>query len=206
MSNKKLSRRTVIAGAALVPVAALKSSAQQNAAAAGEHALTPPQLRTLEAFIDRLIPRDENGPGAVDAGAQNYIDRQLAGYLSGEKEAFIAGLEAVDAYARRAHGAPLADLSAETRDEVLTAIDTNRAEGLPTGRAFFNRARRLTLEGMFGDPYYGGNKNFAGWDLIKYPGPRPAAGLEDQKMSTPAPPYRRSAFASGGGPDAGHDH
>ena len=140
------SRRTLIASAALVPVAALKSPAQQSRAQSSEHALTPAQLRTLEAFIDRLIPRDENGPGAVDAGAQNYIDRQLAGYLSGEKETFIAGLEAVDAYARRAHGSPLADLSAEKRDEVLTAIDTNRAEGLPTGRAFFNRARRLTLE------------------------------------------------------------
>jgi len=192
---KKLSRRNVIASAALVPVAALTSPAQQGA-------LSPPQLRTLEAFIDRLIPRDENGPGAVDAGAQNYIDRQLAGYLSGEKETFIAGLEAVDAYARRTHGSALADLSAEKRDEVLTAIDTNRAEGLPTGRAFFNRARRLTLEGMFGDPYYGGNKNFAGWDLIKYPGPRPATGPEHQKMSTPSMPYRKSAF----GPDSEHDH
>jgi len=197
------SRRTLIAGAALVPVAALKSSGQNKPS---EHALTPGQLRTLEAFMDRLIPRDENGPGAVDAGAQNYIDRQLAGYLKGEKETFIAGLEAVDAYARRTHGAALADLSAEKRDELLTAIDTNRAEGLPTGRAFFSRARRLTLEGMFGDPYYGGNRNFAGWDLIKYPGPRPAAGPEHQKMSTPATPYHRSAFNSSGGSDARHEH
>jgi hypothetical protein len=196
---KKLSRRTVIASAALVPVTALQSPAQQKDTG---HALTPVQLRTLEAFIDRLIPLDENGPGAVDAGAQNYIDRQLAGYLTAEKDSFIAGLEAVDAYARRTHGAPLADLSPEKRDEVLTAIDTNRAEGLPGGRAFFNRARRLTLEGMFGDPYYGGNQNFAGWDLIKYPGPRPATGPEHQKMSTPATPYHRSAF----NPDAGHDH
>jgi len=193
------SRRSLIASAALVPVAALKSPAQ---AKPSDHALTPAQLRTLEAFIDRLIPRDENGPGAVAAGAQNYIDRQLAGYLSGEKDTFIAGLEAVEAYARRTHGVPLADLSAEKRDEILTAIDTNRAEGLTAGRAFFNRARRLTLEGMFGDPYYGGNKNYAGWDLINYPGPRPAAGPEHQKMSTPATPYHRSAFR----PDAGHDH
>jgi gluconate 2-dehydrogenase gamma chain len=199
-------RRTLIASAALVPVGALKSPAQQSDAQQSEHALTPAQLRTLEAFIDRLIPRDENGPGAVDAGAQNYIDRQLAGYLSSEKNTFIAGLNAVDAYARRAQGAPLADLVAEQRDAVLTAIEANRAEGLPTGRAFFNRARRLTLEGMFGDPYYGGNKNFAGWDLIRYPGPRPAAGPEHQKMSTPAAPYHQSAFNSRGGPDSGHDH
>ncbi|HEY2844632.1 MAG TPA: gluconate 2-dehydrogenase subunit 3 family protein, partial [Bryobacteraceae bacterium] len=184
---------------ALVPAATLTLPAQQ---AAPTGALTPAQLRTLEAFIDRLIPRDQNGPGAVDAGAQNYIDRQLAGYLSSEKNTFLAGLEAVDAYARRTHGASLADLPAEQRDQVLTAIDTNQAEGLPGGRAFFNRARRLTLEGMFGDPYYGGNKNFAGWDLIQYPGPRPATGPEHQKMATPATPYRRSAF----GPDSGHDH
>src|SRR4029079_8556014 len=105
---------------------------------------------------------------------------------------FITGLEAVDAYARRTQGAPLAELSAEKRDAVLTAIDTDQTEGLPPGRAFFNRARRLTLEGMFGDPYYGGNKNFAGWDLIKYPGPRPAAGPEHQKMNAPAAPYHRS--------------
>lgn len=194
----KPSRRTVIASAALVPVAALTTPAP----AQQRGALTPVQLRTLEAFIDRLIPRDENGPGAVDAGAQNYIDRQLAGYLSAEKDSFIAGLEAVDAYARRTQGAPLSDLSPEKRDQVLTAIDTNQAAGLPTGRAFFNRARRLTLEGMFGDPYYGGNRNFAGWDLIKYPGPRPAAGPEHQKMSAAAAPYHRSAF----GPDSGHDH
>jgi gluconate 2-dehydrogenase gamma chain len=197
---KKLSRRTVIASAALVPVAALTSASPADAQQSG--ALTPAQLRTLEAFIDRLIPRDENGPGAVEAGAQNYIDRQLAGYLSSEKDIFVAGLEAVDAYSRRTQGAPLAELSAEKRDAVLTAIDTNRAEGLPEGRAFFNRARRLTLEGMFGDPYYGGNKNFAGWDLIQYPGPRPATGPEHQKMATPAAAYHRSAFGNG----SGHDH
>src|SRR5258708_5821760 len=48
-------------------------------------ALTPGQLKTLEAFIDRLIPEDENGPGAVAAGAQDYINIQLAGYLAPEK-------------------------------------------------------------------------------------------------------------------------
>jgi hypothetical protein len=50
------------------------------------------------------------------------------------------------------------------------------------------------LEGMFGDPHYGGNKNFAGWDLIKYPGPRPAVSPEMQKMGEPIAPYRRSAW------------
>jgi hypothetical protein len=127
----------------------------------------------------------------VAAGAQVYIDRVLAGPNAAEKAEFLAGLAAVDAYAQRTQGAPLAALSAEKRDAILTAIDGGQADEL---RAFFNRARRLTLEGMFSDPYYGGNRGFAGWDLIRYPGPRPAVDADMQRMEKPAAPYRRSAW------------
>ena len=176
-----VSRRALIQSAAFVPLAALVSSAQQTSPSA----LTSAQMKTLEAFIDRLIPRDELGPGAVDAGAQFYIDRVLAGPNASEKDTFIQGLEALDAYAKKTHGAPLTDLSADQRDQILTEMIND---------PFFNRARRLTLEGMFSDPYYGGNKNFAGWDLIRYPGPRPAVAAEDQALNVDVKPYRVSAY------------
>jgi gluconate 2-dehydrogenase gamma chain len=191
----EITRRSVIAGATLVPVAALTAAAQTTATA-----LTSAQRKTLEAFVDRLVPKDELGPGAVECGAANYIDVQLASYLAPEKDTFLAGLAAVDAYARSAHGAPLAELSPDQRDAVLTACENGSATSVPNSRAFFNRIRRLTLEGMFGDPHYGGNTNFAGWDLIRYPGPRLAVGADEQKMSTPPKPYRRSAY----GPEHGH--
>ncbi len=185
----RFSRRELIVGAAFVPLAALVAQAQGVPAA-----LTPAQLKTLEAFIDRLIPSDELGPGAVAAGAQVYIDRVLAGPNANEKGQFVQGLEAVDAYAKRTQGGPLAELSPEKRDQILKAIDDGTALGLPQGRNFFNRARRLTLEGMFGDPYYGGNQGFAGWDLIRYPGPREAVDAEMQRMDKAPAPYRRSAW------------
>lgn len=78
----------------------------------------------------------------------------------------------------------------------MKAIDDGATEDLPQGRNFFNRARRLTLEGIFGDPYYGGNKGFAGWDLIRYPGPRPAVDAEMQRMDKAPAPYRRSAWGT----------
>ena len=183
MKSSDVSRRELIQSAAFVPLAALLSSAQQTPQAA----LTPAQMKTLVAFIDRLIPSDELGPGAVASGVQIYIDRVLAGPNASEKDTFIQGLEAVDAYAKRAHGAPLAELSAEKRDQVLNEMIDS---------PFFNRARRLTLEGMFSDPYYGGNKNFAGWDLIRYPGPRPAVAAEDQALNVDIKPYRVSAYGS----------
>jgi len=187
--EQDLTRRDLLAAAAFVPLAALMATAQT-----GSTALTPGQMKTLEAFIDRLIPTDELGPGAVEARVHIYIDRVLAGPNANEKAQFLEGLEAVNAFAQRSQGAPLVDLTPEKRDLVLKAIDENTAEGLPQGRQFFNRARRLTLEGMFGDPYYGGNGAFAGWDLIRYPGPRPAVDAEMQQMETVPAPYHHSAW------------
>jgi len=194
----KPSRRAVLASAAIVPVAALTSSAQQ---AAPIGALTTPQMKTLEAFVDRLIPTDELGPGAVAAGAQNYIDIQLAGFLAAEKDAFVAGLEGMEAYSQRVAGSPFAELSPEKRDEIMIAMEGGKADGFVNARNFFTRARRLTLEGTFGDPHYGGNANGIGWDIIRYPGPRPAVEPELQRLATPATPYRRSAWG-----EAEHEH
>jgi gluconate 2-dehydrogenase gamma chain len=191
----EISRRSLIVTAALVPVAAITSPAQPS-----ESVFSTSQLRLLEAFVDRLIPRDENGPGARECGVANYIDRSLAGPLSGEKATFIEGLGAVDEFARKTHGAPLAELSSSQQDEVLTALDSGTATGFtPNSRIFFARVRRLTLEGMFGDPYYGGNGKFAGWDLIRYPGPRLAASPDEQKMRVSIKPVHVSAWGGSHG-------
>lgn len=190
-----MTRRTLIASATFVPLAALTAKAQTPATA-----LSPAQLKTLEAFIDRIVPKDELGPGAVECGAAIYIDRSMAGALASEKAAFVDGLAGVDALAHSTHNSAFADLTPELRDQLLMSMDNGTAAGFPVAKQFFARVRRLTLEGMFSDPYYGGNKNFAGWDLIRYPGPRLAVGPEDQKMSTPPKPYRRSAYGNGSMP------
>ena len=193
----EISRRAVIASAAIVPVAALTATAQTPPPSA----LSDVQLRILAAFVDRIIPKDELGPSASECDVPVYINRALGDYLAGEKPAFIEGLEATDSLARRTQNAAFADLSPDKQDALLTAMDNGSADGFPNARAFFNRARRLALEGMFGDPYYGGNKNFAGWDLIKYPGPRLATSADDQKMGVDIKPYHHSAY---GGADHGH--
>jgi gluconate 2-dehydrogenase gamma chain len=195
-SNARISRRTVIASGALIPIAAIQAAPQTTGSKTPATVFSAEQRRILEAFLDGLIPSDENGPGAVECGAANYIDLSLADYLAAEKATFLDGLAAVDAFARASQGGPFADLSHEKRDAVLTAIDNNQ---VPNLRGFFNRVRRLTLEGMFGDPSYGGNKNFAGWDLIRYPGARMAVGPEDQRMKTPPTPYRKPLYGDGHG-------
>ena len=197
-STRDLSRRDLMVTAAFVPLASLigAGTAAAQAVPAVPSALNPAQMKILEAFVERLIPKDELGPSAAEAGAQIYIDRVLAGPNANEKGTFIDGLTSMDAFAKTSQGAAFAELAPDKRDAVITAVEAGTAQGFPNARQFFNRARRLTLEGMFGDPYYGGNKNFAGWDLIRYPGPRPAVDAEMQRMDAAPAPYHRSAWGT----------
>jgi len=197
-----ISRRSVLFSAAIVPVAAIRSAAAADATkTAPVPALTRDQFKLIEAFAGRLIPKDENGPGAIECGAANYIDRQMSDYLSGEMSSFADGLAAMDTYAMKAKGKTFVDLSPEDQDAVITAIEAGQAEGFANSRAFFTRFRRLTLEGTFSDPFYGGNKGFAGWDIIGYPGPRLAVLPEEQKMKVTIKPLHMSVW---GGVKDGH--
>jgi gluconate 2-dehydrogenase gamma chain len=184
-----ITRRTVIATAAtaaLVPVTAIRCAAQNPNQ---PRSLTPAQRRTTEMLVDRIIPADELGPGALECGAANYVDIQMADYLAPQKDAWVAGLAALDAFAMETQGAAFADLSAEKRDSVLMALPQNL-------QAFFNTARTYTMQGTFGDPHYGGNINGKGWDIIRYPGPRAATSPDMQRMDKEAEPYRKSAWGN----------
>jgi gluconate 2-dehydrogenase gamma chain len=184
-----MDRRTLLTSAAFVPLAALIASAQPV-----RRGLTSAQRTTLDAFVDRLIPTDELGPGALVAGAPEYIDRCLGDYLAAEKQAIGAGLVAVEAFAKSSEGAAFTELPLDKRDAVIAAFESNLVAAFPNGRNFFNRVRRLALEGMFGDPHWGGNGKFVGWDLIRYPGPRLAVGPENQKLGVEPVPYRKSVW------------
>src|SRR5215472_13115265 len=85
--------------------------------------LTAGEADTLEAIVARLIPTDENGPGATEARAAHYIDRALTGPLRGSRGAYAAGLAAIDVYAQASKGAAFAKLSPRDQDAVLTDME-----------------------------------------------------------------------------------
>jgi gluconate 2-dehydrogenase gamma chain len=158
--------------------------------------LTAAEADTLEAIVARLIPTDENGPGATEARAAHYIDRALTGPLRGARASYAANLAALDAYAQASKGAPFAKLTPADQDAVLTDLEKNVATGFtPNAAAFFALVRTHTIQGTFCDPYYGGNADFVGWDLIGYPGIRLTVTAEEQRMKARASPVRQSAYA-----------
>jgi len=158
--------------------------------------LTAVEADTLEAIVARLIPTDANGPGATEARAAHYIDRALTGPLRGSRGAYAAGLAAIDAYAQSAKGAVFAKLTAPDQDAVLADMEKNIATGFsPNAATFFNLVRTHTIQGTFCDPYYGGNADFVGWDLIGYPGLRLVVTADEQRLNVQAKPVRQSAYA-----------
>jgi gluconate 2-dehydrogenase gamma chain len=153
------------------------------------------EAETLEAIVARLIPSDETGPGALEAGAARYIDRALGDALAAWREAYAAGLAAVESHARSSAGKPFTELTPSEQDAVLRDMEQNVATGfMPNAATFFELVLGHTLEGTFGDPYYGGNRDFVGWELIGYPGIRLAVAAEQQRMSAEPEMTRVSAY------------
>ena len=119
--------------------------------------------------------------------------------MRGSRGAYAAGLAAIDAYAESTKGAAFAKLTEPDQDAVLADMEKNVATGFtPNAAAFFTLVRTHTIQGTFCDPYYGGNANFVGWDLIGYPGIRLTVTADEQRMKTRAKPERASAYADAG--------
>ncbi len=230
-----ISRRDLLRGAAIAGGAATLGGGAMPPgaeAAGGQRAtVSPPPAREafenltaaeadlLEAIVSRLIPTDENGPGATEARAAHYIDRALGSALAASRQAYRTGLAALDRYAAASRGKSFLQLSPSDQDAVLTDCEAGRATEFPgSSTSFFNLVLTHTRQGTFGDPYYGGNANFVGWDLLGYPGVRTMATAADQKAleSGTLKPVRRSAYDYEGfhkatvdattGPDGHHGH
>ncbi len=129
----------------------------------------------LEAFAERLMPGAPGKPGARDTGVLNYIDLALAGSYSSLQDFYRRGLAQLDTHCRTTYNRPFARLTPAQQDEAITALEQGKATGFtwPSAQAFFNTVRTHTMEGMFADPLYGGNKDFAGWELVGFPGTQP---------------------------------
>lgn len=106
----------------------------------------------LDALCEQIIPADQD-PGARDAGVVHYIDKQLAGPLKRFRAAYRDGLAEV----QRAKPDFL-KLAFDEQTAYLTTIETT---------SFFQMVVDHTMQGFYGDPKHGGNRNRASWKMLK---------------------------------------
>jgi len=149
------------------------------------------EVAFVDAAVARLIPADELGPGAKEAGVTYFIDQQLFGgwgtmakmYRQGPhpegtpqqgyqspltpQEIYRAAIREINSLIPR----PFDKLAASEQDELLHRLEDGKLslESVP-GRFFFNLLLDNTIEGLFCDPIYGGNRDKLGWKLVGFPG------------------------------------
>lgn len=160
------------------------------------HSLSEREAATLACVLARLIPADESGPGATEAGVINFIDGALAGPMRQQRAGYAEGLTALDRLAQALAGAPFGELAGETQDEVLRAVEALPQDGPGAAlRAWFEMVLGDCIDGFLSDPRYGGNAGAAGWRLVGYPGPSLVWTEEEQQLDQRIPP--RPGMADG---------
>jgi gluconate 2-dehydrogenase gamma chain len=195
---------TSIVPAALVPNAASAQDHVHDASSAQLAPASSPAKSTtylffngeeaafIEAAVARLIPKDEQWGGALEAGVSNYIDKQLAGawgagerlYRSGPwqpgtpsqgyqlpytpAELFRTALRAID---QELAQTPFAGRNPDEQDRYLKTLEAGGKDlgGVPSD-VFFAHLWQCTVEGFFSDPVYGGNRDMVSWRMIGFPG------------------------------------
>jgi hypothetical protein len=187
LSRRDLLKHVGLAGvAAALPVPGL--AADHSAPAASD-------LQVTAAPAVRREPLENLTAVESDLLEAHYIDRALGGALASSRAAYTAGLAALERYSHSSRRGSFISLSPRDQDSLLIDVETGSATGFPTSpAAFFAMVRTHTLQGTFGDPYYGGNANFVGWDLIGYPGVRTNVTADDQRLGAELAPNHKSAY------------
>ena len=149
----------------------------------------------IEAATERLIPPDATGPSARQSEVPRFIDRQLSGawgtgerlYRSGPwregsvsqgyqlpftpAELFRSALHGITADVQNEHQRDFAQLAPDVQDAYLKELEAGkRTIGDVPSQLFFQSLWEMTIEGYFGDPVYGGNKDMAAWSMVGFPG------------------------------------
>jgi gluconate 2-dehydrogenase gamma chain len=147
----------------------LKSQSSREFRGERLQALSVCQARLVDAIAARILPTTDT-PGAVEAGAVFYIDGALAGPYASWLSQYTRGLRALDKYAKTKFGASFEKLSEDRQDSVLGDLESGKITELRNGGEFFELLRAHILEGVFGEPSYGGNRDMIGWKLVGFPG------------------------------------
>jgi gluconate 2-dehydrogenase gamma chain len=143
-------------------------------------------------YIDRYLSGVEYIYAAADGTGFLELDGQPARSWTNRVEAmrctYVDGIRELDRLSGDAFGAAFADLEEHEQDDVLVSLSgAPKPEPLGPGRAasigtilqsvsdhrlsFFDLLVLHTRQGFYSDPFYGGNRDRVGWDVIGFPGP-----------------------------------
>lgn len=133
---------------------------------------------TLDDPAQRLPKNLKNQPKQSQGGpdAETKPSTPLPRYESGlnRGEIFIQGLRKIRQLSKDTFNKEIESLDKEQQNEILQRFESGEVKMVGVNPAtFFHLLLQATIEGVYSDPLYGGNKHMIGWKMAEYPGPRP---------------------------------
>jgi gluconate 2-dehydrogenase gamma chain len=151
----QFNRRELLMGGAAAGAAVMSGCFSSRS---GWLVVTESQVRTLAALCDQIVPADD-WPSASQAGVLIFIDRQLTGPFRRHRKAYRVGIEATERLCRDRFGVELAAASPAQQLEIAKALEQQNP-------AFFRLLRQHTMQGYYGSPRHGGNKDAVSYRML----------------------------------------
>jgi len=131
---------------------------------------TEEEAACVIALAEQIIPEDEHGGGATEAGVIHYIDRQLVAVFTYDQVIYQQGISALQQSCLDLHGQRFETLDFDTRYAVCAAMEEEKLageywEGMDQVR-FFNLVISHTMQGFYGPPRHGGNKDYMSYKMM----------------------------------------
>ena len=170
MRNKSLSRREFVriltGGSAAVLISF--NSACKNKISKWRF-LNEEEIGLLDAIVEQIIPTD-NFPGGKWANVSNFIDKQLDSYYRKHQLAYREGLAAFEKTVIQMNGKKFEELSFAEQTTILQKMESGGLSGdywkEHSQANFFDMLRQHSLQGFYGSPAHGGNRNYISYHML----------------------------------------
>jgi gluconate 2-dehydrogenase gamma chain len=140
----------------------------------GYYFFTEEEAACIIAICEQIIPADDD-PGATDAGVVYYIDKQLTEYFKEDQSLYRNGIIAIQTSCMNLYGSLFEQLDSKKQLEFLKNMEKGRLEGEEWGEVrqagFFSTLLNHTMQGFYGSPRHGGNKDYVSYTMMgmEYP-------------------------------------
>jgi len=120
--------------------------------------LTDEEAETLTAICDQIIPADDF-PSASQAGVLTFIDLQLRGPYKRHPRTYLLRLRRANLSCRNRFGRAVGGATPQQQLEIVREMDRQ-------DRQFFELVRSHTMQGYYGSPRHGGNRDAVSWRML----------------------------------------
>ena len=119
---------------------------------------------TLLCYKPSILGTNQGGIDIVTMrnGVVNFIDRQLKGPYRRQQARYRAGLAEIDQASSAKFGKPFAALQPDEQTALLESLTAS-------AKRFFSTVIAHTMQGYYGDPRHGGNRDAVSWRMLGVP-------------------------------------